>query len=172
MLVLGRIVGAHGVQGAVRVRAFGDDAASWKSIPAWRLCKDDAAGEAAWRVLKPVAFSQRAESLVVRFDGIADRDAAEALKGFYVGALREDMPEPGPGEFYWSDLFGLAVENAQGEALGVVEGLIETGANDVLRVVAGEGEAAKERLIPFAQAIVQSVDFPTRRIVVDWDLDW
>jgi 16S rRNA processing protein RimM len=172
MLILGRIVGAHGIQGAVRVRAFGDDPAGWKKIRAWHLSLDDTAADSAWRTMQPVAFSQRAEGLIVRFEGIADRDAAEALKGFYVGALREDMPETAPDEFYWDDLVGLEVANTQGEALGAVAGLIETGANDVLRVVAGEGEAAVERLIPFARPIVESVSLEDRRIVVDWDQSW
>jgi 16S rRNA processing protein RimM len=66
----------------------------------------------------------------------ADRTAAEALKGFLVGAPRAALPKTEEDEFYWADLVGLEVVNAADERLGKVAGLIETGANAVLRVLA------------------------------------
>jgi len=81
---------------------------------------------------------------------------------------RAALPAPAPGEFYWADLVGLEVVNAAGEALGRVQGVFSTGANDVLRVGAGKGE----RLLPFVAAVVKKVDLAARRIEVDWGLDW
>jgi 16S rRNA processing protein RimM len=112
--------------------------------------------------------------LIAVLDGIDDRTAAESLRGMLVGAPREELPAPKDGEYYWGDLVGLDVVNAQGRSLGRVAGLIGTGANDVLRVVeAGskEGEG-KERLLPFVEAVIREVDVSGGRIRVDWELDW
>jgi 16S rRNA processing protein RimM len=66
------------------------------------------------------------------------------------------------------------VVNTQGQAVGRVAGLIGTGANDVLRVMAESegGKEGKERLLPFVDAVIREVDVPGRCIRVDWDLDW
>ncbi len=80
---------------------------------------------------------------------------------------RSRLPDPGDGEFYWTDLIGLRVATADGFDLGEVERMLETGANDVM-VVRGEFE----RLIPFiAGMVVRSVDVERGRIVVDWHPD-
>ena len=74
------------------------------------------------------------------------------------------------GEYYWADLTGLKVRNLQDEALGVVVGLISTGAHDVLRV--RDDEADTERLIPFVDAYVPQVDVAAGWITADWQKDW
>ena len=86
-----------------------------------------------------------------------------------IGAPREELPAPESGEYYWGDLVGLDVMNVHGQPLGRVVGLIATAANDVLRV---GGEEGRERLLPFVAAVVQEVDVPGRRILVDWEADW
>lgn len=98
-----------------------------------------------------------------------DRNAAEARKGWVIGAPREELPAPSEDEFYWDDLIGLVVVNLQDEPLGRVESLIETGANDVLRVL---DEAGVERLLPFVDGVVIDVEPVAGRIRVDWGRDW
>lgn len=100
--------------------------------------------------------------------GIDDRDAAFALKGTIVAVDREEFPDLDEDEFYWVDLIGLNVINVQGESLGVVKDLMETGANDVL-VAKLEQE---ERLIPFVAQYVVKVDMQNKQIIVDWGLDY
>ena len=103
------------------------------------------------------------------------------MKGARLFVARSSFPTAGDGEFYWIDLIGLAVVNRQGEALGEVVGLIDTGPHSVLRIrpasAAGETPAAdeaeaEERLIPFVAAYVDGVDLAARRITVDWGLDY
>ena len=72
-------------------------------------------------------------------------------------------------EYYWADLIGLDVVNTHDVSLGHVVGLIETSANDVLRV--GDG-VEKERLLPFVATVVLDVDLLARRVKVDWEADW
>jgi 16S rRNA processing protein RimM len=80
---------------------------------------------------------------------------------------REDLPEAGDGQYYWSDLIGLKVVHRDGTELGIVDEMLETGANDVM-VVKGE----KERLIPFVRdEIVINVDLSDGRVDVDWEWD-
>ena len=107
--------------------------------------------------------------VLVSLEGIADRAAAEAMKGVLVGAPREALPATDEDEFYWGDLVGLQVVNTVDEPLGKVVGLIETGANDVLRVQDSEGV---ERLLPFVSAVVLSVDKAGGLIRVEWGSDW
>lgn len=100
--------------------------------------------------------------------GVDDRDAAFALKGTIVAVDREEFPDLDEDEFYWVDLIGLSVINVQGESLGIVKDLLETGANDVL-VAKLEQE---ERLIPFVAQYVVKVDMQNKQIIVDWGLDY
>lgn len=168
MIVLGRIHEAYGIQGWVRVQAFGDDPLSWRTMPQWWLSRDpDAAGE-AWRPVGLRACRAQGKGIVAAFDTIEDRNGAEAIAGLYIGAPREALPAPGKDEFYWGDLVGMAVENTAGVALGIVEGLVSTGAHDVLQLRSGE----LERLIPFVAAYVLDVDLEGKRIRVDWEADW
>lgn len=167
-IVLGKIVGPYGVRGAVRVHPFADDPLAWGRLPCWWLAREgDVPG--AWREVRLLRAKLHGESLIAELDGVADRSAAEAMQGVLVAVPREALPPAGSNEYYWADLIGLAVVNMQDQALGKVLGLIETPANDVLRV--GDGVAA-ERLLPFVDAVVRDVDIAARRVRVDWGLDW
>jgi 16S rRNA processing protein RimM len=168
MIVLGRIVAPFGIQGWVKIHPFGDDPLSWCKMPRWWVCPDSEGTAENWRPLTPRGCRMQGKALVAAFAEVADRDAAEALGGLYVGAPREALPAPAVDEYYWADLVGLSVANRAGEVLGTVSGLLSTGAHDVLQV--GNGEA--ERLIPFVAAYVDEVDLGARLIRVDWDKDW
>ena len=105
------------------------------------------------------------KTLVAQLDGIDDRDQAAALMGWSIFISHSQLPNAAAGEYYWSDLIGLKVETVQGIQLGVVENMLETGANDVI-VVQGE----RERAIPFLQGrTVIEIDLDAGRMVVDWD---
>lgn len=152
----------------MRVHPFADDPLAWGKLPAWWLGREDAPPE-SWREL-PVARSRvHLGAVVAQLEGVADRDAAEALKGTLVGVPRTALPPAGENEYYWDDLIGLEVVNVRGELLGKVESLIETGANDVLCVRADDG---RELLLPFVGAVVLDVDLAGRRIRVEWEADW
>jgi 16S rRNA processing protein RimM len=167
-VVLGKIVGAYGLQGWVRVHAFADDPQAWSRIPIWWLGQENSPPQ-SWREVALKQSRLHLDALVVQLDGVADRDAAEALKGTLVGAPREVLPAASKDEYYWADLIGLDVVNAREQALGKVESLIETGANDVLCVRDGDG---KEHLLPFVGAVVLDVDLAAKRIRVEWEADW
>lgn len=165
IVVLGRLADPYGIRGWVRLYPFGDDPLGWAEMPILWLGKENG----PWREVGLKGLKAHGDGVVVMLDGVPDRNAAEALKGMLVGAPREALPTPGEDEFYWADLVGMEVVNTRGERLGKVAGLLETGANDVLRVAAEEGP---ERLLPFVDAVVLEVGKEAGRITVAWESDW
>jgi 16S rRNA processing protein RimM len=207
---VGRILGAWGIKGGIKVLPFAADPQALFSAKRWFLKPAESAkppsaaasanplkpGKAAVipahktpaqkaALAAPLPFAlnvqgvrDQGDAIVATAPEIPDRDAAEAMKGVRVFVSRSTFPAPDPDEFYWIDLIGLSVSNREGVALGDVIGLIDTGPHCVLRVKpAAAGDvpsepAADERLIPFVEAYVDSVDIAGRRIVVDWGLDY
>jgi len=114
------------------------------------------------------------EDVVAQLMGVADRNAAEALKGATVRVRRSHFPPLSNDEFYWIDLIGLAVENLQGEKMGDVADLMDNGAHPILRVVAPASgdDKPKEWLIPFVDQFVKNVNQAEKKITVDWGLDF
>ena len=165
IVVLGRLADPYGIRGWLRLYPFGDDPLDWAEMPVWWIARE---GE-AWREVGLKGLKVHGDGVVVLLDGIADRTDAEAMKGVLVGAPRDALPATDANEFYWGDLIGLEVVNTADEKLGKVAGLIETGANDVLRVVGAEGA---ERLLPFVSAVVLAVDKEAGQIRVEWGSDW
>jgi 16S rRNA processing protein RimM len=121
-----------------------------------------------WRKQQLADGSRHGKGVIARLSDCQDRDQARALMGCEIGERRDQLFETAPGEYYWCDLQGLKVVTPQGELLGTVDHLIETGANDVL-VVHGE----RERLIPFVlDQVILNVDLEKGEIQVDWDKDF
>lgn len=162
-ILLGRVVGAFGVRGELKIQSFTDPATALLKYQPWLLVHGGREQE-----LAGVRGRETNKGLVAVVEGVDNRDAAEALTGAELWVPRERLPPPKPGEYYWVDLEGLAVVNREGVALGTVSHLFDTGANDVM-VVTGE----RDRLIPFiTDQFVLEVDFEARRITVDWDPDF
>lgn len=162
MVVMGRVTAPHGVLGWIRVRAFTEAADGLANYPLWWLGGED--GWVSWKV-EAVEFHR--QGLAAKLEGCDDRNVATGLAKLDVAVPRKSLPENKSGEYYWADLIGLDVLNLQGEALGTVASLIETGANDVL-IVDGD----RERLIPFIGPVVVEVDLAGGRLMVDWALDY
>ncbi|MFA6986558.1 MAG: ribosome maturation factor RimM [Arenimonas sp.] len=162
-ILLGRVLGAFGVRGELKLHSFTDPVSMVMKYQPWILVHHDQERE-----LIGVRGRETNKGMVITIAGVDDRDAAEALAGAEIWVPRSNLPKPKPGEHYWVDLEGLSVVNREGIELGTVSYLFETGANDVM-VVAGE----RERLIPYipGQFIVE-VDFDAKRITVDWDADF
>ncbi|MFT4197838.1 MAG: ribosome maturation factor RimM [Pseudoxanthomonas sp.] len=160
-ILLGRIVGAFGVRGEVKLESWTEPRLAIFRYQPWLLRAADG-GE---RELAGARGRETTKGVVATLPGVGDRDAAEALRGSEVLVPRSALPPPSADEYYWVDLEGLAVRTVEGVDLGTVSHLFPTGANDVL-VVRGE----RERLLPFVQPeVIRTVDFDAGVIVVDWD---
>ncbi len=159
-IVVGRVSALFGVQGWVKVHSYTEPR---EGIGAYTPLYREAGG--TWRVVEVEASRLHGKAVIMKLAGYHDRDASAALVGADLAVRREQLPAPEDGEYYWADLEGLSVETVDGVALGVVDHLLATGANDVV-VVRGE----RERLIPFLQPqVVVEVDLEHRRMRVDWD---
>jgi 16S rRNA processing protein RimM len=159
-LTVGRIVGIHGVDGWVKLESWTEPRLRIFSYRPWRLTLAGSEFEAA-----SAQGHEQGKGMVAKLPGCDDRDAAARLIGATIQVPRSALPKPKRGEYYWTDLEGLAVVTVDGVDLGKVSHLFATGANDVL-VVHGE----RERLIPFATGqFVKEVDLKAGRITVDWD---
>ncbi|MEO8309988.1 MAG: ribosome maturation factor RimM [Caldimonas sp.] len=175
-LEVGRIGEAWGLKGGFRVLAYADPPDALLAASHWHLRPAETPRRPAGAVVLPEILeiaSVRAsgDGLVASSPVVADRSAAEALRGARIFIARSQFPKPADDEFYWADLIGLAVVNRDGVGLGSVVGLIDTGPHSVLRI-RPDGADADEVLIPFVSAYVDGVDLAARRIVVDWGLDF
>lgn len=169
-VVVGRVVGAWGVRGWIRVAPFNDSRDSiLPGLRHWWL-QD---GETT-RALQIDESRVHGAEIVAKAAGIDDRDAAAALEGRAVLVARADFPSASDDEVYWVDLIGCTVRNPAGEVLGVVQRIEDHSAHPVLRVSEEPqaGERRSDRLIPLVPAIVLSIDVAARDIVADWQRDY
>ena len=179
---VGVVLGAWGIKGGIRVRPFSRDPEALFASRRWFLRppegKPGPRAPSAWPAMLHITGSKpQGDSVVATAQELPDRNAAEALQGARIFIARSSFPTAGAGEYYWIDLIGLAVINREGQALGSVVGLIDTGAHSVLqlrRPDAAEGATgeATERLIPFVAAYIDDVNLAERRITVDWGQDY
>jgi len=175
---VGRVLGAWGIQGGIKVKPYAADPQALFSsrrwyveppmVPAGPTVAGVRGAAPLPRLLRITEARSQGEWVVARAQELPDRNAAEAMRGARILVSRASFPTPDADEFYWIDLIGLAVVNREGAPLGTVVGLIETGPHCVLRLARAEGEGA-ERLIPFVNAYVDRVDLGGRCIHVDWD---
>ena len=156
------------MMGAVKVHPFADDPGAWASMSHWWLGHENDPPH-QWRRMKLTKCREHSGVLVASIEDLSDRTAAEQVRGVLVGAPRCALPATRKDEYYWADLIAMEVVNHRDQSLGKVLGLIETPANDVLRVGDEEGS---ERLLPFVAAVVLDVDLSARRVRVDWETDW
>lgn len=155
-ILLGRIAGAHGIRGEVLIKTF---TAAPEAIAGYAL--GDAGGTRSFRITSARATPK---GVVARLEGVADRNAAEALKGVELYVARSALPPAAEGEFYHADLVGLAAVDAAGTVLGTIVAVQNFGAGDLLEIrLAG---TAKTELVPFTEALVPEVDIAARRVVV------
>jgi len=159
-VTVGRISGVFGLRGWVKVFSDTDPRDHIVQFDPWYV---RIGGQ--WREMRVADGHAQGKGVVALLAGIDDRDAASALVGADIAVRRDQLPVLAQGEYYWSDLIGLKVETVDGVALGTVDRLMETGANDVL-VVKGE----RERLIPYLPGqVITEVDLENGLLRVDWD---
>ena len=151
-VTLAAVAGAHGVGGEVRLKLFGEGPESLKVHK--QLFADG-------RPLTLKSVRPGGAGAIARFAEIADRGAAEALRGTLLTVPRAALPPLPEGEYYHADLIGLPCVDAGGAPLGTVTGVENFGAGDLLEVERPEGKRA---LIPFRPGIADWID---GRIVAD-----
>lgn len=166
LVLMGAILGAHGIKGEVKVKSF---TAKPAAIAEYGPLLDP---KRKRRLELSIAGTGDAAKaiLIARIAGIADRNAAEALKGVELFVERERLPAPAdPDEYYLADLIGLAAFDGKGGKLGDIVSVDNYGAGDLLLVVPETGEGF---VVPFAKAFVPVVDVKGGRVVLDLPADF
>jgi 16S rRNA processing protein RimM len=151
---IGRVSSAHGVRGEIKVQPLTDFPERFD------------AGESFWLdgqqyVIKTSRWQKNV--VVIKVDGIDDRDAVEALRGHELQTPEPEALPQDAGVYYQHDIIGLRVEGMDGEALGKVADVLSTGANDVFVVRGPRGEI----LLPAVEDVVRQVDIANGRMVVE-----
>ncbi|MBT5031165.1 MAG: 16S rRNA processing protein RimM [Proteobacteria bacterium] len=183
---LGKVSGAWGVRGAVKVYSYTREREGIAKYTHWILksahSTENSTENSTERRYQVIQCRTQGQGVVATLKGVDSRDQAESLQGFGIWVPLQDLPVLPAGEYYWRQLIGLEVTTLEGVVLGKVDHLFETGANDVLVV---QGEAAKgealevvesgdpsepvERLLPYIDQVVVEVDLNVNSMRVDWD---
>lgn len=151
-IVLAAIAGAHGIRGEVRLKLFVDEPDSLRRYPSF-----DAGG----RTVTLTALRPDKNGAVARFAEIADRTAAEALRGTTLTVPRAALPPLAVGEFYHADLIGLAVVDTDGAEIGTVVAVENFGAGDILEIAKPD---RRTFMVPLTAAAVPEIG---ERVVID-----
>ena len=149
-VTLAAITGAHGVTGEVRLKLFGDGVAALKQHKAFN------GGE----LTLENARDDKKGGAIARFAEVTDRNAAEILRGTLLTTDRSALPDLEEGEYYHTDLIGLAAVSSDGEQLGVVIAVENFGAGDVIEIErpAIEGQKPKRFMVPMSEHAVPHWD--------------
>lgn len=165
LLEVGKITGAFGVRGWVKVWSYTDPLENLLEYSPWQV---KVGGE--WKVLKVKDGHAQGRGLVAQLEGVDDRNQAELLMQAPIFVARAQMRVNDDKDgFYWTDLEGCEVVNEDGVSLGKIVHLFENGANHVMVV----SDGTTERMIPWViDALVKAVDLQAKRICVAWQADW
>lgn len=175
---VGRIIDAWGIKGWIKIQPYSAQSEALFSSKRWFLQPPEARFGRSFDaftgtvLLKISEAKEHSDSVVALAHDLADRTAAEALKGARIFVPRASFPTAAPDEYYWVDLIGLMVVNREGLELGQVSELLSTGPQTVLVLEYSEDGKRQERMIPFVAAYVDAVDLAAKRITVDWQADY
>jgi 16S rRNA processing protein RimM len=158
LVLLGRITGAQGIRGEVKITSF---TAQPEDIASYNPLSDGKGRSLTILSLRPL----KGMSLSARIEGVSDRTAAEALKGVQLFVEREKLPATEEDEWYHADLIGLEALTPEDERLGEIIAVQNFGAGDLLEIrLAGSN---RTELVPFTKAVVPIVDIRGGRVIVD-----
>jgi len=159
-IIVGTVGSAYGIKGWLHINSLTDPKEKILEYDPWYL---NINGEE--KAIKIVDGRAHGKGVVAHIENCDDRDVTRQFVGLKILIQRAQMPELKNNEYYWADLEGLTVTTINGETLGKIDHLMETGANDVL-VIKGE----KEHMLPYLpEKIVKSVDLNAQQMIVDWD---
>ena len=171
LVLVGWIVGTHGVHGEVRVKPCSGSLDRFRGAARVFLGPADAdvdadarAGKSGYRPVDLESARPHGAVALLRIEGVADVDAALALRGMGLYLPASELPRLPEGEFYSFELAGLTCESTAGEPLGVVVEVLEMPGNDVLLV---RPEQGSDFLVPAVSDIVRHVDLPGGRLIID-----
>ena len=162
-LAIGKIVGCHGVKGALKVYSYAESPSIFRP-DILILLRNVEGREKTYSLRWAKPHGRR---LLFSLKGIDDRNSAGSLIGSDVFIEQAVLPEPEEGSFYWSDIIGLSVYSQEGAYLGRVTSILPTGSNDVYVVQDEKQDEKNEILIPALESVVLEIDLEKKRLTVN-----
>ncbi len=151
LVLLGKVVGTHGIKGQLRVASFSGESDTFLSLD--RVILKDLSGKE--ELFDVSAAAAHGRKILLTLKGMGSINQVETLVGRELYVRRNQLPPLAEDEFYWFDLIGLKVVTDDGMELGRLESIMETGSNDVYVVRSAD---KKEYLIPAIEDVVSSID--------------
>ena len=158
-VLLGVVAAPHGVRGLVRIRSFTEDPMAIASYGAL----SDETGRNAYRV---EALSVVKDAVLARIEGVADRTAAEAVRGLRLYVERSVLPATGEREWYEADLIGLPAVGTDGRDWGKVIAFHDFGAGRTMEISGGT-VSRQSVMLPFTDEVVPEIDVPGGKVVIE-----
>jgi len=158
-ILLGVVAAPHGVRGLVRIRSFTEDP---MAIGSYGLLSD----EGLRKTYRVEALSAVKGAVLARIEGVADRTAAEALRGLRLYVERSALPKTSEREWYEADLVGLAAVGRDGRDWGKVVAFHDFGAGTTMEVSGGQASRGSV-MLPFNDEAVPEVDVAGGKVLVD-----
>jgi 16S rRNA processing protein RimM len=163
---VGRVIEAYGVKGGLKLQPFSNSADGLLRVKDW--CFQSVSGAVKAAVVEGAKW--HGDVVTATIKGLSDRDQAQALKGWTVWVSQTALPATAVGEYYWRDLIGCLAIAQNGEALGLITDLSDTGVHAVLHVDCGV--QFEPVLIPFVDEYVGVVDLSAKTVQTQWQWDW
>ena len=163
IVIMGKIVAPHGIQGWVKVQPFTEKKETLSNFKFWNVSHD----ESSWNEYEAESIQVKDKLIFAKLKNVNDRNSAAGLTKAFIGIFKKELPKLEGNQFYWFELIGLNVVNLSGHSFGKVDSILETGANNVL-VIKGK----KETLVPYIDSVIAEVNLTDKAIKVDWPDDF
>jgi len=160
-ILVGKISNPHGIKGWVKVISFTDPIENILSYKKWTISDNETE--------KTYCLEDsriQGNKIVIKLEGVNNRDDADLLKNLQIEINRSDLPELEENSYYWEDLVDFNVIDIKGNPVGKVDSLFRTGSNDVLVII---NETKERLLVPFImEEVIKYVDLAKELISIDW----
>lgn len=156
-ICLGKIAGAHGIKGLVKIFPYGDDVSLIETLSPLYT------GESSTDTLEITLKNPQGKFILAEIKGITDRTDAENIKNTELWVDRDKLPVPDEGEFYYEDLIGLNATDLSGETVGTIKAVHNYGAGDLLEITINGDDI----LIPFTDDYVPDIILPEGKVIID-----
>lgn len=166
MLLIGQINGIFGIKGWVKVFTYTDQKANICRYKPWHIYQKPTQ---SYTPIEIITCKPQGKTIVAQIKDITTCELANAWLGTKLYITQSQLPKATKDEYYWDELIGMQVINTAGLELGVVKGLLNSGANDILSV---KNTQKIEHLIPYHKDYVIKIDTNTKIIIVNWQQDY
>ena len=158
-IIVGKFGQPYGVKGWIKVHSQTDPIENILKYLPWQIEQ-----QGQWQKINVTDSKKLGKNIIAKLENYDTPEVVKILTNSPIAIERDQLPQLSPDQYYWNDLIGLKVVNLQGEDLGIVDSLFETGSNDVMVI-----KGLRQRLLPYTNQVVHQINIAKKTITVDWD---